>query len=56
MCYFDALYYDSYEDIDNVIETCVDFHNNTPNNDDLNKNVYYYNLFFTLYNGNTHIK
>ena len=35
--YFDSFENDSYEDVDNLIDICVDFHDNTPNNNYVDK-------------------
>ena len=42
MNYFDAFEYDSYECVNNVIDSCVEFHNTTDSNDYSDKNVYSY--------------
>lgn len=54
MYYADAFDFDYYEDIDNLIDTCVKFHNNTPNNNYDDKNTFLLQLIFVLFSSKIH--
>ena len=54
--YFDAFENDSYEDINNVIDTCLEFHNTTDNDNHVDKNAHSCDLFFTFLSSNFHQK
>ena len=43
MSYLDAFEYYYYDVINNVIDTCVEFHNATNSNNYVDKNIYSYN-------------
>ena len=56
MNYFDACECDSYEDINNAIDTCVESHNTTNSNNCVDQEKYSCNSFFTLFSSNLYQK